>query len=58
MAEERKALTILQPWASLITCGAKMIETRSWPTKYIDVIAGEPDRLDITLDLLEKETQP
>ena len=29
-----KALTILQPWASLIACGAKKIETRSWPTKY------------------------
>ena len=29
-----KALTILQPWASLIACGAKKIETRSWATKY------------------------
>ena len=29
-----KALTILQPWASLIACGAKKIETRSWGTKY------------------------
>ena len=25
-----KALTINQPWASLIACGAKTIETRSW----------------------------
>ena len=29
-----KALTLLQPWASLIAIGAKKIETRSWATKY------------------------
>ena len=29
-----KALTILQPWATLVAIGAKKIETRSWPTKY------------------------
>lgn len=29
-----KALTILQPWASLIALGAKRIETRSWYTSY------------------------
>lgn len=29
-----KAITILEPWASLIACGAKKIETRSWKTKY------------------------
>lgn len=29
-----KAITILQPWASLIACGAKKIETRGWATKY------------------------
>lgn len=29
-----KALTIRQPWALLITCGRKTIETRTWPTKY------------------------
>lgn len=33
------AITILQPWASLIACGAKKIETRSWPTKYRGPIA-------------------
>lgn len=26
-----KALSILQPWAGLIACGAKRVETRSWP---------------------------
>ena len=34
-----KALTILQPWASLIACGAKKIETRSWATKYRGALA-------------------
>jgi hypothetical protein len=34
-----KAITILQPWASLIACGAKKIETRSWATKYRGKIA-------------------
>lgn len=29
-----KALTLHQPWASLVAAGAKTIETRSWPTKY------------------------
>jgi len=29
-----KVITILQPWASLIACGVRIIETRSWATKY------------------------
>lgn len=29
-----KALTIKQPWASLIAWGEKKIETRSWKTSY------------------------
>lgn len=29
-----KAITIYEPWASLVALGAKKIETRSWPTKY------------------------
>ena len=51
-----KALTIMQPWASLIACGAKTIETRSWPTKYrgpIAIHAGMKDPCKIPL--LEKE---
>lgn len=32
--EKMKALTIIQPWASLIALGEKKIETRSWRTKY------------------------
>ncbi|MBP2659020.1 MAG: hypothetical protein H6Q69_2052 [Firmicutes bacterium] len=34
-----KAITILEPWASLIACGAKKIETRSWSTQYRGLIA-------------------
>src|SRR5215213_7752316 len=29
-----KALSLLQPWASLVVMGAKRLETRSWSTKY------------------------
>lgn len=29
-----KAITIIQPWATLIAIGNKQIETRSWSTKY------------------------
>lgn len=29
-----KALSLLQPWASLVAVGAKKIETRSWNTRY------------------------
>jgi activating signal cointegrator 1 len=29
-----KAITITQPWATLVAIGAKRIETRSWSTNY------------------------
>jgi hypothetical protein len=29
-----KALTLTQPWASLVAFKAKRIETRSWSTNY------------------------
>jgi len=29
-----KALTLTQPWATLVAIGAKRIETRSWDTRY------------------------
>lgn len=29
-----KAMTVTQPWATLIASGAKRIETRSWRTRY------------------------
>ena len=42
-----KALTLTQPWASLVASGAKRIETRSWRTSYrgplaIHAAAGMP----------------
>lgn len=29
-----KAISILQPWAALIVCGAKDVENRTWTTKH------------------------
>jgi len=29
-----KAITLWQPWSSLLACGAKEYETRPWATKY------------------------
>jgi hypothetical protein len=29
-----KAITLIQPWATLVAIGAKHIETRSWSTPY------------------------
>jgi hypothetical protein len=34
-----KALTLTQPWASLVALGAKRIETRSWATRYRGLLA-------------------
>jgi activating signal cointegrator 1 len=34
-----KALTLTQPWATLVAIGAKKIETRSWSTSYRGSIA-------------------
>lgn len=34
-----KALTITQPWATLVAIGAKRIETRSWATSYRGALA-------------------
>lgn len=34
-----KAITVLEPWASLIAYGAKTIETRSWKTNYRGILA-------------------
>lgn len=42
-----KAITLWQPWASLLACGVIEYETRSWSTKYcgpmaIHAAASEP----------------
>lgn len=34
-----KALTVRQPWASLIATGVKRVETRSWSTKHRGLLA-------------------
>lgn len=34
-----KAMSIWQPWATLIAIGAKKIETRGWPTRHRGTIA-------------------
>jgi hypothetical protein len=34
-----KALTLTQPWATLVAIGAKQVETRSWRTTYRGPIA-------------------
>jgi hypothetical protein len=34
-----KAITLIQPWASLIALGEKQFETRSWATNYRGPIA-------------------
>lgn len=34
-----KALTLTQPWATLVAIGAKRIETRSWRTAYRGALA-------------------
>jgi hypothetical protein len=31
---DMKAITMTQPWATLLALGANRIETRSWPTSY------------------------
>lgn len=43
-----KAITVLQPWATLLVTGKKHIETRSWKTNYrgeILIHAGKKDPL-------------
>lgn len=34
MLADCRALTIHQPWASLIACGEKTVENRTWSTSY------------------------
>jgi hypothetical protein len=34
-----KAITLTQPWASLVALGEKRVETRSWGTKYNGLLA-------------------
>ena len=43
-----KALTLYQPWASLIALGEKKIETRSWPTMYRGELAIHAGKTNFT----------
>jgi len=36
---QMRALTIRQPWASLIICGEKDVENRTWTTRYRGLLA-------------------
>ena len=52
-----KAITIWQPWASLLACGAKRYETRSWATSYrgpIVIHAAKKSIVNILRDLPQK----
>ncbi|MDU2064404.1 MAG: ASCH domain-containing protein [Sporomusaceae bacterium] len=48
-----KAITILQPWTSLVTCGAKIYETRGWATKYRGPIAIHAAARELKLNKLD-----
>ena len=55
-----KAITIRQPWASLIAIGAKHFETRGWKTNYrgpIAIHAGKRKEYDSCMMLARQYTQ-
>lgn len=39
-----KALPVKQPWANMIATGEKTIETRTWPTDYIEARCSSSPR--------------
>ena len=44
-----KAISVRQPWASMIANGTKTIETRTWPTKYkgdILIVSSKNPKID------------
>ena len=50
-----KALTLYQPWATLVAIGAKRIETRSWGTSYRGSLAIHAGKHWMDEDLLYTE---
>lgn len=54
-----KALSLTQPWATLVAIGAKKIETRSWQTPYRGRLAmlatGDLEDLFAAVELLRRE---
>lgn len=53
-----KALTLWQPWASLVALGEKQVETRCWSTKYRGEIAIHAAERKPSFLGLSAETQP
>ena len=51
-----KALTVIQPWASLIVSGNKKIETRSWKTSFRGEILIHASKKDMTHSLADRMT--
>lgn len=51
-----KAITVLEPWASLIACGAKKIETRIWETSYRGRIAIHAAKSTKCLDMADEDS--
>ncbi|MHB1731900.1 MAG: ASCH domain-containing protein [Ferrimicrobium acidiphilum] len=52
-----KALTLYQPWASLVALGVKTIETRSWSTEYrgrLAIYAASSIPTDVRLNVLNQ----
>jgi len=47
-----KALSLLQPWASLVALGAKQFETRSWATSYRGDLAIHASKSQKSMDLV------
>lgn len=48
-----KAISLWQPWATLIATGAKQIETRSWATSYRGPIAIHAAKRKVKRELIE-----
>lgn len=46
-----KAISLWQPWASLMTIGAKQNETRSWPTSHRGLLAIHAAKRKMTNEL-------
>lgn len=52
-----KAITIIQPWASLVVLGAKLNETRSWKTDYRGEILIHAGKKNFTHKLILDSTK-
>jgi len=53
-----KALSLWQPWASAIACGAKRVETRDWNPDFRGRILIHASRRRVITELVEYECDP